>query len=35
VHRGNISAATKSLAGVAMNPWDSELWDVGNWSRAK
>ncbi len=35
VHRGNISGATKSLAGVAMNPWDSELSNVGNWSRSK
>lgn len=35
VHRGNISGAAKSLAGVSMNPWDSELWDVGNWSRGK
>lgn len=35
VHRGNISGAAKSLNGVSMNPWDSELWDVAGWSRAR
>jgi peptide/nickel transport system substrate-binding protein len=35
VHRGNVSAAAKSLQGVAMNPWDSEFWDIADWSRSK
>ncbi|AOO81979.1 hypothetical protein [Bosea vaviloviae] len=35
VDRGNISGAAKSLDGVSMNPWDSELWDVAGWSRAR
>lgn len=35
IHRGNVSGAANSLQGVAMNPWDSELWDVADWSRAK
>lgn len=35
VHRGNVSGAVMSLQGNTMNPWDSELWDIANWSRAK
>lgn len=35
IHRGNVSAAVKSLQGNAMNPWDSELWDIADWSRAR
>ncbi|MFT4181529.1 MAG: peptide ABC transporter substrate-binding protein [Rhizobium sp.] len=35
VHRGNVSGAAVSLQGNAMNPWDSELWDIANWSRVK
>ncbi len=34
VHRGGISAASKTLEGVQMNSWDSELWNVADWSRA-
>lgn len=33
VHRGNVSAAVMSLEGVTMNPWDSELSSVADWSR--
>lgn len=35
VHRGNVSGAVMSLQGNTMNPWDSELWDIANWSRTK
>jgi len=35
VHRGNVSGAVKSLQGIVMNPWDSELWNVADWSRVK
>ncbi|MFO1142750.1 MAG: peptide ABC transporter substrate-binding protein [Amaricoccus sp.] len=35
VHRGRLSAASKALAGVKMNAWDSELWNAADWSRAK
>lgn len=35
VHRGSISAASKTLDGVQINSWDSELWNVADWSRAE
>ncbi|MEX0370708.1 MAG: peptide ABC transporter substrate-binding protein [Tateyamaria sp.] len=34
-HRGDISAKAKSLAGVRMNSWDSELWNIADWTRAE
>jgi len=33
VHRGNVSARANSLKGVHLNPWDSELWNIADWSR--
>ncbi|WP_052362674.1 peptide ABC transporter substrate-binding protein [Falsirhodobacter sp. alg1] len=33
VHRGNISGKAKSLDGPRMNNWDSELWNIADWSR--
>ena len=33
VHRGNVSAHANSLAGVKLNTWDSELWNIADWSR--
>lgn len=35
VHRGQVSAHSLKLAGVRMNAWDSELWNVADWSRVK
>ncbi len=35
VHRGNSSAHAKSLNGVIMNVWDTQMWNVADWSRAK
>ncbi|MFV0245850.1 MAG: peptide ABC transporter substrate-binding protein [Qingshengfaniella sp.] len=35
VHRGGVSGASVTLEGVQMNSWDSELWNVADWSRAK
>ena len=35
VHRGGTSAHSKTLMGVKMNEWDSELWNIADWSRAK
>jgi peptide/nickel transport system substrate-binding protein len=35
VHRGTLSAHSNGLAGVKINAWDSELWNVADWSRAK
>ena len=34
VHRGTVSAHANSLLGVRHNTWDSELWNVADWSRA-
>ncbi len=33
VHRGNVSASANTLAGVKLNAWDSELWNIADWSR--
>ncbi|WP_371169141.1 peptide ABC transporter substrate-binding protein [Aliiroseovarius sp. 2305UL8-7] len=35
VHRGDVSAQSNTLEGVRMNSWDSELWNIADWSRAK
>jgi peptide/nickel transport system substrate-binding protein len=35
IHRGRLSAESKTLAGHTLNAWDSELWDVAAWSREK
>ena len=34
VHRGSVSAINNTLLGVRFNVWDSELWNVADWSRA-
>jgi len=33
VDRGRVSAKSKSLGGVVLNTWDSELWNVADWYR--
>ncbi|MCY4015253.1 MAG: peptide ABC transporter substrate-binding protein [Gammaproteobacteria bacterium] len=33
VWRASTSARSKSLKGVRMNPWDSELWNIEDWHR--
>jgi peptide/nickel transport system substrate-binding protein len=33
VHRGSVSARSNSLQGVKMNPWDSEEWNIADWTR--
>jgi peptide/nickel transport system substrate-binding protein len=35
VHRGRVSAHAKSLGGVVLTTWDSELWNVADWHRIK
>lgn len=35
IHRGRVSARSGKLAGVVMNAWDSELWNIADWSRAE
>ncbi|MEM7335532.1 MAG: peptide ABC transporter substrate-binding protein [Chloroflexota bacterium] len=34
IYRGSVSAHANTLLGVRMNPWDSELWNVADWTRA-
>ncbi len=34
VTRGDVSAHSNSLLGVRMNVWDSELWNIADWSRS-
>ncbi|MBM9595348.1 peptide ABC transporter substrate-binding protein [Roseitranquillus sediminis] len=35
IHRGSPSAKANTLAGVRMNDWDSELWNIKDWHRAE
>ncbi|MFD1746827.1 peptide ABC transporter substrate-binding protein [Rhizobium helianthi] len=35
IHRGQISSRSVTLQGVKMTGWDSELWNVADWSRKK
>jgi peptide/nickel transport system substrate-binding protein len=35
VHRGDRSAHANTLEGVRMNAWDSELWNIADWTRAE
>ncbi len=35
VHRGTLSAHSNALGGVVMNAWDTELWNVADWTRVK
>jgi peptide/nickel transport system substrate-binding protein len=35
VHRGGVSAHSNTLAGVRMSDWDSELWNIQDWTRVK
>jgi len=34
IWRGDVSAHATTLDGVRMNSWDSELWNVADWTRA-
>jgi len=33
IHRGDVSAHSNKISGVRMNSWDSELWNIADWSR--
>ncbi len=35
VHRGRVSAHANSLNGVILNTWDSETWNVADWTRGE
>jgi len=34
VYRGSVAAHSNSVSGVAMNAWDSELWNIAEWARS-
>jgi peptide/nickel transport system substrate-binding protein len=34
VHRGDVSSVNNTLLGVRFNSWDSELWNIADWSRS-
>jgi len=34
ITRGDVSAVRNTLLGVRFNVWDSELWNIADWSRA-
>lgn len=33
VNRGSVSAYSNTLDGIWINDWDSEMWNIGEWSR--
>ncbi len=33
VSRGRVSAIAKDLKGVKATPWDSEMWDIADWTK--
>ena len=33
IHRGDVSAHSNTISGVRMNSWDSELWNIADWTR--
>jgi peptide/nickel transport system substrate-binding protein len=35
VYRGTASAHANTLGGVALNAWDTEIWNVADWFRVK
>jgi peptide/nickel transport system substrate-binding protein len=35
VHRAGVSAHSNTLGGVKMSDWDSELWNIQDWTRVK
>jgi peptide/nickel transport system substrate-binding protein len=35
VYRGTASAHSNTLGGVALNAWDSEIWNVADWHRVE
>ncbi|WP_375265451.1 peptide ABC transporter substrate-binding protein [Planktotalea sp.] len=35
VNRARVSAHAKSLGGVVLNVWDSELWNIADWHRTE
>ena len=35
VNRGSLSAHANSLGGVMINPWDTQFWNIADWTRLK
>jgi peptide/nickel transport system substrate-binding protein len=34
IDRADVSAHALTLEGVKLNSWDSELWNIADWTRA-
>ena len=35
IHRRIISGKAKTLTGVRMNSWDSQIWNIADWRRTE
>jgi peptide/nickel transport system substrate-binding protein len=35
IHRGEVAAHAVTIEGMRMNSWDSQLWNVADWTRKK
>ena len=35
VTRGDVSGISNSLQGFQMNSWDSEIWNIADWTRSE
>ncbi|UCH26715.1 MAG: peptide ABC transporter substrate-binding protein [Trueperaceae bacterium] len=35
IWRGDVAAVSNTLEGVAVNSWDSEIWEIANWRRVE
>ena len=35
IFRGDVSGASNTVAGIRMNSWDSQLWNIGEWHRIR
>jgi peptide/nickel transport system substrate-binding protein len=33
IHRGSLSAHANTLSGVLLNSWDTQMWNVADWTR--
>jgi peptide/nickel transport system substrate-binding protein len=35
VRQADISGVSNTLEGVTLTPWDADLWNIKDWSRAQ
>jgi len=31
--RSPVTGVSKQLKGIVANPWDSEMWNIANWTK--